>query len=80
MEQRKSDRGSGRRDGDEGSAGTSAFGQRAGVRGEGPEEVACQHGSEDTVYRTGIALGERLLRKLQLEAAGQVPQREDLLL
>lgn len=53
----------------------------------GPEFVArdlrkwpCRYGSEDGLYRARKPLGERLLRELQLEAAGRVPERRNLLL
>ena len=36
--------------------------------------------SEDDVHRTRFTMGERLLRKLQLEDARRGPQRRDLLL
>src|ERR1035437_9164202 len=42
--------------------------------------MARRYGSEDGLYRAGKSVGERLLRELQLEAAGRVPERRDLLL
>jgi len=39
-----------------------------------------QNRSKDAVYRTRFAVGKRLLRELQLQAAGRVPQWGDLLL
>src|ERR1035441_9873561 len=42
--------------------------------------MARRHGSQDGLHRTRQSVGERLLRELQLEAAGRVPERRDLLL
>ncbi len=42
---------------------------------KGSAEMARGNGSEDGLYRTGKPMGERLLRELQLEAAGRVPER-----
>src|ERR1017187_6980886 len=42
--------------------------------------MARRYGSEDGLYRARKPVGERLLRELQLEAAGRVPERRDLLL
>ena len=47
---------------DEGSAGASSFGQWPGVRGQRPAQMAGEHRSQDTVHRTRLAMGERLLR------------------
>ena len=38
-------------------------------------ELARRYGCEDGLYRAGKPVGERILRKLQLEAAGRVPER-----
>ena len=48
----------------------SSIRQRAGVRGPGLAQMACSHRSEDGLHRAGKSMGERLLRKLQLKAAG----------
>lgn len=50
-----------------------------GVRGEGVAEVASEGGNWDAVHRTGESVGERLLRELQWEAEGRMPERGDLL-
>src|ERR1035437_10224872 len=42
--------------------------------------MARRYGSEDGLYRARKPVGKRLLRELQLEAAGRVPERRDLLL
>jgi hypothetical protein len=42
--------------------------------------MAGQDRSKDAVHRARFAMGERLLRELQLKAEGRVPQRGDLLL
>ena len=42
--------------------------------------MAGQDRSKDAVHRACSPWGKRLLRKLQLQAAGRVPQRGDLLL
>ncbi len=63
-----------------GSAGTPSLGQWARVRSERPTEMAGQDRSKDAVYRTRFAVGKRLLRELQLQATGRVPQRGNLLL
>ena len=47
---------------------------------KGTAEVAGQSGYGHTVYRARKSLGERLLRELQREAAGRVPERRNLLL
>ena len=47
-----------------------SFRQRVGVRGKGAETMAGEVGHGDAVHRAGKSLGERLLRKLQREAAG----------
>jgi len=39
------------------------------VRWQGSSKVAPQHGGGSTVHRTGLALGDWLLRELQFEAA-----------
>ena len=41
----------------------------------GSAQVARRYGCEDGLHRAGKPVGERLLRKLQLEAAGRVPER-----
>src|ERR1019366_968363 len=76
----KGDRSAGRRDGDQGCAGASSLRQRPRVRRQGSAEMARRYRSEDGLYRAGKSVGERLLRELQLEAAGRVPERRDLLL
>ena len=43
-------------------------------------QVAGRYRGQDAVHRAGLSLGERLLRELQLEAAGRVPERRNLLL
>ena len=43
-------------------------------------EVAGGHRNEDAVHRTRLAVGERLLRELQLEAARRVSEWRNLLL
>jgi transposase InsO family protein len=43
-------------------------------------EVARGHWGKDTLHRARVSMGERLLRIVQLEAAGRVPERRDLLL
>ena len=58
---------------------THSLGQRPGVRGRGTAEVAGEGGHRDAVHRTGKSLGERLLRKLQREAARRMPERGDFL-
>jgi hypothetical protein len=63
-------RSAGRRDGDEGRAEASSLRQRPRVRRQRSAEVARRHGSEDSLHRAGKPMGERLLRELQLEAAG----------
>ena len=47
---------------------------------QGPAEMAGRDGSKDAVHRARLSLGERLLRELQLQAEGRVPERRDLLL
>src|ERR1017187_4180526 len=42
--------------------------------------MARRRGNEDGLHRTWKPMGERLLRELQLEAAGRVPERRTLLL
>jgi hypothetical protein len=42
--------------------------------------VARRDGGEDGLYRARKPVGERLLRELQLKAAGRVPERRNLLL
>ena len=58
----------------------SPFGQRARVRGQGSAPVAGQYWRENTVHRTRLSMGERLLRIVQQQAQGRVSQRRDLLL
>ena len=52
----------------------------AGVRRQRPTAMAGQNRSKNAVHRTRFAVGERLLRELQLQAQERVPQRRDLLL
>ena len=42
--------------------------------------MAGADGRQDTVHRTRLSLGERLLRELQLQVARRVPERRYLLL
>src|SRR5258708_12507703 len=42
--------------------------------------MAGRYRRKDTLYRTRQPVGERLLRELQLKAAGRVPEWRDLLL
>jgi hypothetical protein len=48
--------------------------------GQGSARVAGKNRRKDVVYRTRLSMGERLLRKLQLQAQGRAPERRDLLL
>src|ERR1700733_10793347 len=42
--------------------------------------MAGKDGSKDAVHRARLSLGERLLRELQLQTQGRVPERRDHLL
>src|ERR1035441_10540096 len=42
--------------------------------------MACRNGSQDGLYRARESMGKRLLGELQLEAAGRISERRDLLL
>ncbi len=59
---------------------------KAWARQQRPEFVArdlrkcLRHGSEDGLYRATKSAGERLLRGLQFQATGRVPERRNLLL
>lgn len=39
----------------------------SGVRRQGPAQMACRHRCKDSVHRTRLSPGERLLRIVQLE-------------
>jgi len=53
---------------------------RTGIRSQGTAEVvAGQSGYGHALYRARKPLGERLLRKLQWQAEGSVPEWRDLL-
>ena len=49
--------------------------QWPGVRRPGPTPMAGKNRSKNAVHRAWLSVGERLLRKLQLETQGRVPQR-----
>ena len=55
--------------GAERGSGAPALGQWAGIRRDASAEMAGRHRRQDTVHRTRISVGERLLRNLQLAAA-----------
>jgi len=59
----------------EGSAGTPSLRQWPGVRRPGPTTMAGKNRSKNAVHRARLSVGERLLRELQLQAQGRVPQR-----
>jgi hypothetical protein len=61
-----------------GRARTFPIGQWCGVYGQGGACLAREGRREDAVHRAGLALGERVHRELQREAAGRVAQRRDL--
>ena len=42
--------------------------------------MARRHRRKDTLHRTRLSLGERLLRIVQQQVTGRVPERRDLLL
>ena len=46
---------------------TYTFGQWSGVRREGSTQMAAEYGSQNTVHRTRLSMGERLLRIVQLQ-------------
>jgi hypothetical protein len=50
--------------------GVHSVRQRAGVYGEGSQEMAGSTQGQDSVDRAGQSLGERLQRVFQREAAG----------
>src|SRR5271155_1612398 len=79
-EQPERDRGTRRRHDRARNPGAYPFGQRPGVHGEGSAEVASELGSQDPLHRTRISVGERLLRIVQQQVTGRVPERRDLLL
>src|SRR5581483_5768499 len=62
-----------------GNSGAHSFGQWGRVRGEGVAAMAGEVGHRDVVHHAGKPVGERLLRELQREAAGRVPERGDFL-
>ena len=59
--------------------GIHSLGQWAGVRGPGVAEVAGKSGDGDFVYRARQSVGERVVRELQRQAAGRMPERRDSL-
>src|SRR5271168_2061413 len=79
-EQPERDRGTRRRYDRARHPGAYPFGQWPGVHGQGSAEVASWLGSEDSLHRTRLSLGERLLRIVQQQVTGRVPERRDLLL
>ena len=62
-----------------GSPGTHPLGQRLRVYGPGRPELAGEDRREDALHRTGLALGERLRRELQRQAARRATQAGALL-